>query len=99
MYTLPQLVRAHIDRLSALHSDPLAFNHATEVIKRRIAERLQQEPSISIFTLSYAQGLRDALLVIPPGLQVSVIQSCLTEALIGWEDINIAFNKSLAPKE
>jgi hypothetical protein len=97
MQTIHQLVQAHIARSAALVNDPLAFSQETERMIGRIAERLRQDPSIELYAQHMAGALQNSLRAVPQGLHASIMHSLILQALIEWEDINIAFNKSLAP--
>jgi hypothetical protein len=97
MQTIHQLVRAHISRSAALVNDPIAFTQESERMIGRIAERLRKDPSIELYAQHMPGALRESLRTAPQGVHFTLIHSLILQSLIEWEDINIFFDKSLAP--
>ena len=97
MKTVLQIVQEHIAGSAALVNDPLTFSQESEHMIGRIAERLRQDPSIDLYAQHMAGALQNSLCAVPQGLHSTIMHSLLLQSLIEWEDINIAFNKQLAP--
>jgi hypothetical protein len=95
--TIHQLVQDYIYRRAALISDPLHMSQESDRMIARIADRLRQDPAVELYAQHMAKALEASLLAVPHGLHSVCMHSLILQALIEWEDINIAYNKELSP--
>jgi hypothetical protein len=95
MKTLPELVKAHIDRKASLAFDNEGIMREAREAEARMKARLASDPSLRIFVSYYADGVLGALPMIPDGLRPMIMRDLLAQIITEWEDINIEFNKSL----
>lgn len=97
MRTLPELVKAHIDRKAALAFDPEAIIREAKEAETRMKQRIKNDPSLYTYVSHYTDGMLAALKMIPEPMKPLMIRELLAEIIIEWEDINRAFEEQLKP--
>ncbi len=93
--TLPELVRAHIDRKAALAFDNEAIMREAKEAEARMKQRIKDDPSLYTFVSHYTDGMLAVLRIIPDPMKPVMLRELLAEIIMEWEDINLLYDEQL----
>jgi hypothetical protein len=62
-----------------------------------VHDRMQNDPSLAMFTAHFAQALAGTLKVLPEAIHAAAIQSLLMQTVVEWEDVALEYDGQLKP--